>query len=219
MRCIALACYVVLGNAYAEFIAEYRRTTVAAICVKARCDSRPTDSLKRRNRSALGLKIRALIQFVFDSMAIKARMAARSAIACKEETSTYTDKKNIGKNMKTILKSCIAVAATIMLAACVSTPVNPFVGMWDLSINTPVGAMGATLDVSADMMGSMSSPELGATQMQGITVTENAVSFNVLVDAQGQTLALSFAGTIDGDALSGNFDSDFGAIPVTGTRQ
>lgn len=120
--------------------------------------------------------------------------------------------------MKRIFKSFIVVAATVILAACASTPANPFVGMWELSINTPVGAMGATLDVSADMMGSMSSAELGATEMRGITVTDNAVSFNVVVDAQGQTLALSFAGTIDGNTLTGNFDSDFGAIPVTGTR-
>lgn len=79
--------------------------------------------------------------------------------------------------------------------------------------------MAATLDVTPDLMGTMSSGDLGNTALQGITVTENAVSFNVVVDAQGQTLALSFAGIIDGDNLTGNFDSDFGAIPVTAVRQ
>jgi len=121
--------------------------------------------------------------------------------------------------MKRIYKSVMIVAATIFLAACASTPANPFVGMWDVSINTPMGAMGATLDVTPDMMGSMTSEQLGATAMQGITVTGNAVSFNVEIDAQGQMLALSFAGMIDGDSLTGNFDSDFGAIPVTATRK
>jgi len=121
--------------------------------------------------------------------------------------------------MKRIFKSVMIVAATIFLAACASTPANPFVGMWDVSINTPVGVMAATLDVTPDMMGTMSSADLGETALQGITVTENAVSFNVVVDAQGQTLALSFAGMIEGDMLTGNFDSDFGAIPVTATRQ
>ena len=121
--------------------------------------------------------------------------------------------------MKRIFKSVMLVAATIFLAACASTPANPFVGMWDVSINTPVGVMGATLDVTPDMMGTMSSAELGETALEGVTVSENAVSFNVVVDAQGQTLALSFAGMIDGDTLTGNFDSDFGAIPVTATRQ
>lgn len=121
--------------------------------------------------------------------------------------------------MKRIYKSVMIVAATIFLAACASTPANPFVGMWDVSINTPVGVMGATLDVNPDLMGTMSSDDLGTTDLQGITVTGNAVSFNVVVDAQGQSLALSFAGTIEGDNLTGNFDSDFGAIPVSATRQ
>ena len=121
--------------------------------------------------------------------------------------------------MKRIYKSIMIVAATIFLAACASTPPNPFVGMWNVSINTPVGVMGATLDVTPDLMGSMSSDDLGTTDLQGITVTGNAVSFNVVVDAQGQTLALSFAGMIEGNMLTGNFDSDFGAIPVTAIRQ
>ena len=79
--------------------------------------------------------------------------------------------------------------------------------------------MGATLDVASDLSGSMSSEQLGATAMNNVTVNGNAVTFNVVVDAQGQTLALNFSGTIEGDNLTGNFDSDFGAIPVTATRQ
>jgi hypothetical protein len=121
--------------------------------------------------------------------------------------------------MKRIFKSFIVVAATVILAACASTPSNPLAGTWDLSINTPVGAMGATLNISEDMMGTMSSAELGSTDMENIEVIGNAVSFVVVVDAQGQTLALNFSGTIEGDVMEGNFDSDFGAIPAVGTRQ
>lgn len=121
--------------------------------------------------------------------------------------------------MKRIYKNLMIVAATIFLAACASTPANPFVGLWDISIDTPVGIMGAALEVNPDLMGTMSSIDLGRTDLQGLTVTGNAVSFNVTVDAQGQTLLLSFAGTVEGDNLTGNFDSDFGTIPVTGTRQ
>ena len=121
--------------------------------------------------------------------------------------------------MKRMFKGIMLFAAGIVLAACASAPANPFVGMWDLSINTPVGVMGAQLDVASDLSGSMSSAELGATELLGVNVSGNAVSFNVIIDARGQTLQLSFAGNIEGDSLNGNFDSDFGAIPVTGTRQ
>lgn len=121
--------------------------------------------------------------------------------------------------MKRIFKGLVFLTANVLLAACASAPANPFVGVWDVSINTPMGVMGATLDVASDLSGAMRSDQLGATAMKGVTVTGNAVSFNVVIDAQGQTLPLSFAGTIDGRNLSGNFDSDFGAIPVTAVRQ
>jgi hypothetical protein len=45
------------------------------------------------------------------------------------------------------------------------------------------------------------------------------VMFETEVDAQGQTLVLDFSGSVDGDSVTGEFDSDFGAFGVTGTRQ
>lgn len=113
----------------------------------------------------------------------------------------------------------IIAAATLFLAACASTPPNPFVGMWDVNIETPVGAMVATLDIQPDLSGTMSSGDLGSAALNDVTVIDNAVTFATTVDAQGQTLTLRFAGTIAGNQLAGNFDSDFGAIPVTGTKQ
>src|SRR5690606_21066597 len=61
--------------------------------------------------------------------------------------------------------------------------------------------------------------DLGATPLENITVMDNAVTFTANVNAQGMALALDFSGTIAGDTLAGNFDTEFGAIPVTGTRQ
>lgn len=121
--------------------------------------------------------------------------------------------------MKRISMASIIAAATLFLAACASTPPNPFVGMWDVNIETPVGAMVATLDIQPDLSGTMSSGDLGSAALNDVTVIDNAVTFATTVDAQGQTLTLRFAGTIAGNQLAGNFDSDFGAIPVTGTKQ
>ena len=113
----------------------------------------------------------------------------------------------------------IIIAAALLLAACASSRPNPFVGLWDVSIETPVGAMVATLDIEPDLSGIMSSGDLGAAELSNITVIDNAVTFQTTVDAQGQTLTLRFAGTIAGNTLAGNFDTDFGAIPLTGTKR
>jgi hypothetical protein len=121
--------------------------------------------------------------------------------------------------MKRFYKGLMIAVATLFLAACATTPPNPFVGGWDVTIDTPVGVLSAALDITPELTGTMSSAEMGSATLSGVTVQENAVSFQTTVSAQGQSLTLRFAGTIDGDSLAGNFDTDFGAIPVTGVRR
>ncbi|MES3008954.1 MAG: hypothetical protein V4751_14415 [Pseudomonadota bacterium] len=121
--------------------------------------------------------------------------------------------------MKTLLKGSLLLVAALLLAACASTPPNPAVGIWDINMETPVGAMVVTLDIQPDLSGTMSSGDLGSVTLNGVAVEGNALNFEATVDAQGQTVALRFAGTIDGDNLAGNFDTDFGAIPVAGVRR
>ena len=64
----------------------------------------------------------------------------------------------------------------------------------------------------------MGSDQLGEAPIDGVMYDGNSVSFSAEVDAQGQTLVLDFSGTIEGDSVSGEFGSDFGAFAVTGTR-
>lgn len=119
--------------------------------------------------------------------------------------------------MKKILAGSFA-AVVLFLAGCAAS-VAPGVGAWNISMNTPVGAMPAVLTMNADGSGSMAADGLGETAISGITFDGNAVNFSADIDAQGQSLTLTFSGTVDGDALTGEFGSDFGAFGVTGTRQ
>jgi hypothetical protein len=110
------------------------------------------------------------------------------------------------------------MALMLVLASCASTP-NPAIGAWDINMDTPVGALPAVLTIAGDGTGSMSADQLGDAPITGITVDGNAVSFSTAIDAQGQSLTLTFNGTVEGDAITGEFGSDFGAFGVTGTRQ
>ncbi|MDP2282956.1 MAG: hypothetical protein Q8L06_02360, partial [Pseudohongiella sp.] len=67
--------------------------------------------------------------------------------------------------------------------------------------------------------GEMSSTDLGSAALNGITVDGEAVQFSTTVNAQGQSITLAFNGKVAGDQLSGQFNTDFGPIAVTGTRQ
>jgi type IV secretory pathway protease TraF len=60
---------------------------------------------------------------------------------------------------------------------------------------------------------------LGSAALNGITVDGEAVQFSTTIDAQGQSIALAFNGTVTGDQLSGQFNTDFGPIAVSGVRQ
>lgn len=110
-------------------------------------------------------------------------------------------------------------AVALLLSACAGTSApHPLVGAWTITIETPIGAMDANLLVNEDMSGQLSSPDLGSSPLTGVTVNGNAVNFSTTIDAQGQSLALVFAGTVTGDLMSGSFNTDFGAIPVSGRR-
>jgi N-methylhydantoinase B/oxoprolinase/acetone carboxylase alpha subunit len=65
----------------------------------------------------------------------------------------------------------------------------------------------------------MSSTELGSAALTGITVDGETVQFSTTIDAQGQSITLAFNGTVTGDQLAGQFNTDFGPIAVSGVRQ
>ncbi len=123
------------------------------------------------------------------------------------------------KSAQTV-KLAIATLLALALAACAGLgQPHPIVGEWDATISTPMGAMNAGLLVNEDMTGEMRSPELGATALDDVTVEGDQVSFSTTVDAQGMMLTLNFDGMVEGDSLSGHFNSDFGEIAMTATRR
>ncbi|PCJ23879.1 MAG: hypothetical protein COA96_10915 [SAR86 cluster bacterium] len=120
--------------------------------------------------------------------------------------------------MKRLISGWLVLSLAI-LAGCAAGGAAPAVGVWGVEINSPLGALPATLTLNADGSGVMVADGLGEAALSGVMYDGNAVSFSAEVDAQGQTLVLDFTGTVDGDAIDGEFGSDFGAFAVTGSRQ
>ena len=67
------------------------------------------------------------------------------------------------------------------------------------------------------LTGKFTSPQ-GELEIPEITDTDGVITFDMNIEAAGQELLLKFSGTVDGDSMSGKFGSDFGDMPVTGTR-
>src|ERR1700755_2797252 len=93
-------------------------------------------------------------------------------------------------------------------------------GKWEITISSPLGAQKATLDLTADG-GALTGTQ---TAMQGSGPLENGkVDGNNLTWSAKITtplpLTLDFAGTVDGDKLSGSVKAgSFGSFPFSGNR-
>jgi hypothetical protein len=93
-------------------------------------------------------------------------------------------------------------------------------GKWEITINSPLGAQKATLDLKADG-GTLSGTQ---TAMQGTQSLSNGkVDGNNLTWSASITspmpMTLDFSGAVDGDKLSGSVKAgSFGSFPFSGGR-
>jgi hypothetical protein len=58
-----------------------------------------------------------------------------------------------------------------------------------------------------------------ASTISEVQVDGANFSFKRTIDFQGQAIVLNYTGAVDGNALTATANSDFGAIPVKGTRK
>jgi hypothetical protein len=93
-------------------------------------------------------------------------------------------------------------------------------GKWEITINSPLGAQKATLDLKADG-GTLNGTQ---TAMQGTQSLSNGkVDGNNLTWSASITspmpMTLEFSGAVDGDKLSGSVKAgSFGSFPFSGGR-
>ena len=134
---------------------------------------------------------------------------------------SLTSMTRLTSNRAAVL-SLACLAMTALISGCATFgggASNPFVGTWDLVVESQLGTNEQTLVIGSDMMGSITSEDLGDTEISNAAIDGNSVTFDVTFDIQGQELAAKFEGTIDGDSISGEYVTDLGNGTVTGTRQ
>jgi len=126
-----------------------------------------------------------------------------------------------GQLRNTLLLALVAALLTFACSGYGAPALPAAVGSWNLSIETPLGTQEPTLVVGGDAAGltaMMTSPQ---GDVEGTDVTWNddgTLGFTAEIDAGGQQLRMVFTGTVEGDAISGVFATDFGDMETTGTR-
>ncbi|MDE0350102.1 MAG: hypothetical protein OXM56_10410 [Gammaproteobacteria bacterium] len=93
-------------------------------------------------------------------------------------------------------------------------------GVWNTTMNTPMGAQKATLTLATDggsLTGSMSGPQ-GSIDLKDGTVDGDSVAWKADI-TQPMAMTLEFSATISGDEISGNVQlGAFGTASFSGTR-
>tara|TARA_B110000858_G_scaffold197470_2_gene259238 strand:- start:56382 stop:56744 length:363 start_codon:yes stop_codon:yes gene_type:complete len=120
--------------------------------------------------------------------------------------------------MKKILSGLLVLSLAV-LVGCVASGPPPAVGVWDATVNSPQGSLAVVLTMNADGSGEMTANMFGSTPISDIAYADNTTAFTATISVQGQQVVLDFTGAVEGDTLSGVFDSSYGPSDVTATRQ
>ena len=95
---------------------------------------------------------------------------------------------------------------------------NPAIGTWDAISTSQLGENAQVLVVNEDMTGVVRNQGAIETAMQNAAFADGELTFDVTFMIQGQNLTAKFVGTVDGDAIVGEYQTQFGNASVKGTR-
>jgi hypothetical protein len=100
------------------------------------------------------------------------------------------------------------------------TPVMAIDGKWEIVINSPLGAQKASLELATDgasLTGTQSAAQ-GSGPLENGKVDGNSLTWSAKISSP-MPMTLDFAGTVDGDKLSGSVKAgSFGSFPFAGNR-
>lgn len=125
------------------------------------------------------------------------------------------------------LLAALALGSATMAAAPAYAQASPVAGSWEIAMETPVGERRSTMTIApADASYTVSfvdPPADGGGAVPQGTITEvkvdgNAFSFKRSLTIEQGPIELRYSGTVDGNALTGSVDTDFGAFAIKGTR-
>ena len=122
------------------------------------------------------------------------------------------------------LLAALALGAVATAAAPAFAQASPVAGTWDLTMSTPIGERKSTMVVTSTGQTVTVSFVLpaGAEPAQDtvseIRIEGSSFAFKRLVEIDQGQIEMNYAGTVDGDVLSGKVKSQFGEFDLKGSR-
>jgi hypothetical protein len=100
-------------------------------------------------------------------------------------------------------------------------PKSPALGHWDLDFKIQDQEMQARLSVTQDADGALDAEwiaEYAEVTVNSVSFQDGELTVDRTVKFQDQEYDVPFVAEVDGDSLTGTFESEFAEIPATGTR-
>jgi opacity protein-like surface antigen len=125
----------------------------------------------------------------------------------------------------------VAAAAAALFATPAMAADSPAAGEWAVEAKTDFGTFKSdwtvaeadgswTLDmVDAPMEGGPGGGAPPESTISNLEVDGGNMTFDRSLDMGGQAMKMSYTVTVEGDTLTGTVKSDFGDIPISGTRK
>jgi hypothetical protein len=132
--------------------------------------------------------------------------------------------------LKAIRFTALAAAVSLIAAPAMAAG-SPLVGSWDTVAKTDFGELKATVTVTeagdgyaidikdVPLEGAPPAPPAPPGAITDIAVDGANFSFKRKLTTPQGDIELAYKGTVDGDSLTAEVNSQFGTVPVTGTRQ
>ena len=99
-----------------------------------------------------------------------------------------------------------------------ATNTTGFFESWNVVMHTPVGDLPARLTANNDCSMTLSSEDLGTSNITGVTRTRDSFYFRAEVNSEGQTLYLNYSGRVRNNQLTGEYSTSYGSFAMNGTR-
>ena len=131
---------------------------------------------------------------------------------------------------RVIRAASIAAFAAVFAAAPAMAADSPVLGSWDTAVESQMGKFEATMTVAeaddgytveiVDKPGENAPPgPPPESEISDVVVDGNNITFKrKIMMGPGQEFLLNYSATVEGDTLSGEAGSDFGAMKLSGTR-
>ena len=113
-----------------------------------------------------------------------------------------------------------AIVAAFLMFSCAATKtakVNPYIGDWAYTAETPNGDLSVvmTINETEGVYSGLLSSDMGSVDLNDLKIEDGALSASF--DIQGYTIPMK--GTFDGDTFTGSSSIDGNEMPINATKK